>query len=313
MIYEYAIEPELIIDLAKKKDRLPAKYIIESFGLGKPRLMSELPKKKKLKKLFFEAHNSDDLNETNKKILEELYKILTERTINRYDSYSFNGEVSWLNNALLADKIKPFRAIIARTNLQRKNKILCLEKMGDWPNDFWRANSSYQITKNAESFAVTLAPFLHNSKDFFLIDPYFSANKKEWQEPLKLMLQEFIKYKDSQEKFCIEIHISGGDKRNETGDFIKKVFMDNRFKRILPQNIGLKVKRWRQIPGKERFHDRFLFTDIGGVRSSAGFDEVPGKATTGLEILTGEAYAGVYRKYLGKTPEFELECEFTVS
>jgi hypothetical protein len=311
MIYEYAFEPELIIDLAKKKDRLPAKYIIESFGLGKPRLLSEFPKKKKWRKLFFQAHNSDELNDTNKKRLEEIYQILTERMINRCNSYCFNGEVSWLNNALMADKIKPFRAIIFRANLQRKN-ILCLEEMGDWPNDFWSADSSYQIKKKAEVFAATLAPFLHNSKKFFLIDPYFSANKKMWQKPLKMMLQEFVKYKDSQEKFCIEIHISGGDKRKETNDYIKKVFMDHRFKQILPQNIGLKVKRWRQIPDEERYHDRFLFTDIGGVRSSAGFDEITG-ATTGLEILTGKAYAIVYRKYLGENPEFELECEFTVS
>jgi hypothetical protein len=312
MIYEYAIEPEWIIDLAKKENRLYSKMIIENFGLGKPRLLAELPKIKKWRKLLNEARVSADLNNMDETRLTELFRILTVKMIKRDGGYNYDGEVSWLENALRADHIKSFRAIIAMTNPQRKVNVLVGKEMADWPDKYWEAERSRYINRNAVKFAETLAPMLHNSTKFYLIDPYFRADRKEWKDPLKLMIIEFTKDNVRQKDYCVEVHISGSDKRNERPiEEVKNFFKDQRFKGIIPENISLKIKMWRQIPGKERFHDRYLLTDIGGVRSSAGFDDVFGEASTGLDLLSGEAYSKIYRKYID-APEFELECEFMV-
>jgi hypothetical protein len=124
---------------------------------------------------------------------------------------------------------------------------------------------------------------------------------------------EFAKDNVRKKDFRIEIHISGSDKRHECSiQNIKSSFKDQRFKNILPKKINLIVKMWCQIPGKERFHDRYLLTDIGGVRSSTGFNYVFGNTSTGLDLLSKKAYSEIFRKYL-VAPEFELEYELKVS
>jgi hypothetical protein len=309
MIYEYAIEPELLVEWSR--DILKSTIIAGSFGLGKSRMMGEFPKKNKLKKIFKQACESSAVQDLSQARLEALYKMLTERMIKRGEYYTYNGEKSWIENAICSHKIeKPFKAIISRKNPFQKSNVLLNELMGKWSDEYWKAEPSIIIKKNAEMLTSSVAPLVHNSTELILVDQYFRAHKKQYIRPFSLMLNEFVKYKKTLDHLRVEIHIST-DKTKETEEHIEAAFKDRRFRDIIPRPLSLKIKRWSHLPGKEKIHDRYLLTDIGGLILSSGFDENYGEKTIGLALLTKEGYLEIYRKYI-IYPEFKLEHEFFV-
>jgi hypothetical protein len=305
MIYEYAIDPELLIDWAQS--RLSSRYINDNFGIGKPRLMAEFPKLKKIRKLYLEYVNTHSVDEMTKARLTELYSSLTEKTIKR-NHYMYDGEITWLENAEIEDgKKRPFRAIISKNNPRRKSKVLVNDAMGEWPDAFWKVDYSIRLKKHKETLLETLKPLLQSCSELFWIDPYFKPAKSV--RLLKMVILEFLSYNKDPSQLTFEIHISM-NKGMGTKAFIEEEF-NKRISPILPDRMGLTVKCWDTVPGKEKYHDRFFITDIGGIQSSYGFDEDPGEVTTGLNIISKNDYHDIIQNYL-YSPVFDLHHQFTV-
>ncbi len=109
MIYEYALEPELV---ATWHEHHAGRYFKEKFGIGQGRLVSRYPKH--WKRLVWEALASADQNV--QKRMEALLAFLTETMILRATPYHYNGERPWLENAEAEHARCAFRAIVARSN-----------------------------------------------------------------------------------------------------------------------------------------------------------------------------------------------------
>jgi hypothetical protein len=306
MIHEYAIEPELLIEWAK--NRIIARYVNENFGLGKPRLMAEFPKLKKFKKQYLEYTNLPENDEITKQRLAELFSCLSEKTIKR-ENYFYDGQKSWIENAELEDaKQKPFRAIVAKRNPRMKSKILLNDAIGEWPAKYWDADYNIRVKKQARSIIELIAPLLYSCKEIYWIDPYFKPQKNV--ALLRLVVKTLLKYKKNLSRQIFEIHISL-DKGMGTHEFIEKEFR-REIESTLPDSLVLKIKGWSMVPGKEKYHDRFLLTDIGGVQSSYGFDEDFGEVTTGLSIVSRNDYHSLMRNYI-HSPVFELGYQFSMT
>ncbi|MCF8070664.1 MAG: hypothetical protein K9L30_18945 [Desulfobacterales bacterium] len=306
MIYEYAIEPELLVEWAQ--NQIVASYINDNFGLGKPRLMSEFPKLKKIRKQYLEYTNQPENDDHAKKRLAELFSCLTEKTIKR-QNYYYDGQKSWLENAELEDAQKmPFRAIISQKNPRQKSKILLNEAIGGWPAKYWDADDSIRVKKQAQSIIELITPLLYSCNKIYWIDPYFRLQKNI--SLFRLILKTLLSHNKDLSKQTFEIHFSI-DNLGATQKHIEKQFR-KKIEPILPEKLVLNIKGWSRLPGKEKYHDRFLLTDIGGIRSSFGFDEEYGEVTTALDLLSKKEYLSRMQNYI-HSPVFELEYQFCMT
>jgi len=309
MIYDYAIEPDVLIEWSR--DQLISTYISESFGFGKTRLMAEYPNFKKWKKQFNKAWKQTDISDLDQSRLVELFLLLTESRIKR-PFHGYDGEKEWLANAVIENRCgKPFKGIIARTNSFSKDNILPNDRVGSWDRNRWCTDISKRIPKTDENISEALSPIFHNCMDFTLVDPYFRASKEQWRKTFGCILKTFMAYRSSSDMYCIEIHIAE-HLNAPSAEHLKKEFCSKRFTEILPPNIELRVKRWSQKKGGEKLHDRFLLTDIGCVQSSYGFDHGTDSETTSLTLLNKQDCSLIKHQYLGDNPAFELDFEFLV-
>lgn len=117
MIYEYALEPEMV---AAWGDRHNHRFFLREFGLGSGRLVSKYPKAwaKKVWDSF------DGASQMDRKRLEELLVRLKETMVKRKDPVWDDAQESWLENALAEHARHHFLELWPGITLQPARKSL---------------------------------------------------------------------------------------------------------------------------------------------------------------------------------------------
>lgn len=300
MIYEYAIEPAVVVEWAKK--RKYGKIIFENFGLGNQRFMAEFPKLKNWRKQFCHAAGND----IEKTSLVELYMHLKEKRVQR-NSDDYDGNNSWLENAEKENKRRPFRAILAVENPTRNNHVFQNNLLGDWPDEKWSASSrSKTVSRKAKEMAAAISSMLQNSREIKFIDPHFWPTEKRWLEPLTAFLKNCVGSIPSPGGKKIEIHTTC-DPEKRPFDFFKEKCRKKL--KHLPKGITITFKVWKQREGGEKLHNRYVLTDIGGVSFGTGLDHGKEGETDDITLLNRDQYVLRWYQYASDTPAFDLVAE----
>ena len=294
MIYEYAIEPDLAVEWGK--NRADYRYFLEKFSLGSPRIMAEFPKFKNWRKQFKQAAASAD--ETKElPLITEIFTMLKERHIHR-NSFNYDGTLSWLENAELENTRQQFQAILSRTNPRHHAKVLASNTVDT--NPFWRVEKQASCPRRANDMAKLLAPMLVNCLEIHFIDPHFGPENLRHRKPLEAFLNIIAKRPSCRPKIDkIVIHTSG----KADFDFFKQN-CEEKLRAIIPAGICLILQRWNQWEGGEKLHERYILSDIGGLKVDPGLDD--GKQGESFEVLLLER--NLYEKHWGNyvtNPAFE--------
>jgi len=273
MIHEYAIDPELVV--AWGKDRSDYRYFIEQFGLGTSRIMAEFPKFKNWRKQFkHAAASADKTNELPR--ITAIYNLLKERLIHR-DGFNYDGALSWLENAESENTRQEFHAILAQINPRHHAKVLASAEVETSP--LWPVEKQMYCPRKPTHMAQLLTGILTNCSHIHFIDPYFSPDKPQCLRPLEAFLDVIVSKRACRpdvEK--IIIHTSGKQEIN----FFKQS-CENKLKPRIPVSICLIIQRWNERGGGEKFHNRYILTDIGGVKVDPGLDD--GNEGENFEVL----------------------------
>jgi len=127
MIYEYALDPELVATWGELKN---CRFFAREFGLGQGKIVSRYPKSW-AKKVWGSFNGTNDIE---RKRLEELLTRLQETTIKRKNYLYDEMHATWLENALVEHSRHPFRAIMTRDNHENRPEVIGVEypssKMG---------------------------------------------------------------------------------------------------------------------------------------------------------------------------------------
>ena len=303
MVYEYAIDPKIVALWAK--DRRDYIYYYEKFGIGQPRLMAEFPKLKNWRKQFRKAADAAKDGELQR--LTALFNRLKETMIYR-QGIAYDGTQSWLENAVCENTRYPFQAILALENPHCHIKVIPNESIDSHKK--WDVNDSATPLRNAAAMAIPISALLRNSLTIIFVDPYFDPRKHRWREPLKVFLEHSIKNPRLKDKERIEVHTSTrilweGEKTFE--EVCRKKLPD-----CIPQNMKVKVKRWKQKDCGEKFHNRYILTDLGGVMFGTGLDTGEGSETDDVNLMKRATYELRWSQYADDSPAFDLESEFEV-
>lgn len=279
MIYEYALQPELVCTWT---DRLLCSLIMGQFGLDKGRLVSRYPSQypSQWKELVLESYerNASRRPDTQKehakkqwerKRLEELLQRLGDIFINR-DNPLWTNELDWLNNAITEHQRGKFRAILASENVRDVNEILTIDDLHD-NNPLWSIHQSgIAVSRDPEKMANIVAPLLQNARNVIFVDPHFQPNLPRYLEPLKLFLKIMATSQNVIKKQIVEVHCNA-DKCGEYGWF--KGECASKLPDAIPKAMKVTIFYLQEKIGGEALHNRYILTEIGGIGFGYGLDK----------------------------------------
>lgn len=296
MIYEYALEPELVATWSYRQDY---RYFIEKFGLGQPRVVSRFPKSWKGR--VWEAFHSDD--EIEKKRMEELLVRLSERMTQRR-GYVWDPNQTWLDNAHREHERIPFHAILARVNSTGHPSILPAERL-DETAPLWAVPRGVTISRSAAGTAAAIAAMLRVAQTVIFVDPYFRPGLPKHRRPLEAFLHAIMTARPIGAPLRVEVHASSNEDHTGPREFFEDQCR-HRLPQCVPETICLGVLRLGERLGGQRLHNRYILTDIGGLVFGAGLDDGAEGETDDVTLMERAQYELRWAQHAGDPMAFDV-------
>jgi hypothetical protein len=299
VLYEYAVEPELA---SMWHDRQDGRYFLASFDRDRGRMLSRYPKH--WKRLVWEAFHGS--GEVERKRMEEILARLSEVMVVRQASY--DGTRTWLENAEAEHGRSPFRAVLARANPRGIREVLTPSALdGDEP--LWTVPTGMPVPRDPTALAAAVAPMLRCASEIIFVDPHFAPTRARYVRAMGAFLEAAFDGRPGRPPTRIEIQASG---EIETKHFAAEC--KARLAMFIPRGSQVRIVQWRQRAGGEKLHNRYILTDIGGVKFGIGLDDPDGHTgqTEDLNRLGQDQHALRWSQYAGPNPAFELEAELVV-
>lgn len=292
MLHHYALEPGLLHDFDK------VRYFVEKFGVAEGRLISRFPKK--WEGLVREA--SRECGDVQRKRIEEFLLRNRHRLVPSHRAY--NERIEWLPNAETAHAIKPFYRIIAVNNPRRRNYVLLGDELDDGMEG-WTVCRGISVNRNAHELAKAVAPLLSISQEVLFVDPYFQPGDPRFMKSFEAFIR--VLKGNAQTITRIEYHMYA-EKFENTSAFIDECRRS--VPAMLPVDFRVTFVRWNEKLGGERFHDRYVLTNMGGLVLPGGLNT--GSGTTDVILLDAQIYQKRWLNFQRATSAFDLESEVTI-
>ena len=283
MIYEYALEPEMVATWGDKKN---CRFFSRAFGIKEGRFVSYIPNKW-FKKVW---DSCNDLSDMNKKRLTELLVKLKKAVIKREGYHWDETQESWLCNALTEHERYPFFRIMARSNPKNRPEILTeddIDVQSSCPG--WDIPHGITVNRNASKMASAIKTMLSCCRWIKFIDPHISPEKQRYKESLKAFLKIVGNKRPAGSVEAIEIHIS---LHVATTDFLRE-----KFEKVIPSGLQATLFQWQKKPNGPRPHNRYILTNLGGVSFYHGLDTGEDTETDDISRLDLEQYNDSLKQY----------------
>lgn len=301
MYYEYALEPTLLNTWERFR------YFVEKFGWHHGRLIVEYPKH--WHRMVYESLTTCADREKHK-IIEKMSR-LKERTIRRKGAAAYDGTRDWLPNALVEHARLPFFAIIAAQNPEGSAAVLIAD---DADEDTLIAPAGI-IPRRPEDVAAAMSLMIRQARQVVLADPYFAPDKPRFRSVFQALLTEagpnteFVIHTSIDRRFEHNEDRNSDDEQRVAAN-LRRDFEARPFVSLLPAACTVRVHIWKRRQGGERFHNRYVLTEFGGITFGTGLD-APTDATNetdDLARLPPEQHAQRYAQF-SSTPAFDRACE----
>ncbi len=293
MIYEYALEPEMVAAWSNLHSQ---PHFKRAFGLGQGRIVSRYPKS--WAKMVWDSFSGD--SDMDKKRLEELLARLKETMVKRKDYCWDSDKGSWLENAVQEHARHPFFAIMARSNPKDNGVILIEADLTGTGVAKWDVPRSCVIPRNAVDMATSIEKMLSCCRWVKFIDPYILLNE-EYLPSLKAFFEILRNDRPVGPPEQIEIHTTDTDKKGAATAFLKR-----RLEALIPTGLSVTLFRWKEKPDGQRLHNRYILTDIGGVSFHHGLDTGARGETDDIDLLDRNSYEFRCSQYNREASAFNL-------
>lgn len=291
MIHEFALDPEVISDWQSLR------FFADNFGFSLGRMISEFPKKNKWKKLVHESVSRKRLGEVEKLKIVEKLNMIDSKILPQ--SRPYNGEMTWIDNAVEQSKTSPFHAIITEKPQPNANSILIGNEL-DETNKQWNVPTQKRVPRVATELARAVSSLLKIAKEIIFIDPYFDPDKLRYRRPLEQFLQEALHHNSCVKR--IEYHVKvtfEDDAERLTFGHNFNNSCQNKIAAIIPEGVSVTFIRWKERNGGEDFHARYILTDKGGVLIDKGLDDDDddGGQVTPIVLLSFDMYSEIWNDF----------------
>lgn len=297
MVYEFALEPELV---ATWGDKANFRYFHDKFGLGQPRMMVEYPSLNNWRGQVLKA--LDRLEDIEKAKVLEMVRILTEKTISRIPHKEYDGTKPWLQNSEQEHAVSPFHAILAKDNPRHHPAILRGDNL-DYSEEKprWLIDRDQCPTRNPLDMAATVESLLRNSTEIIFVDPHFGPENARHRRPLEAFLSAIMTNRG-----CPVTQVTLLTSNKAPTAFFSSECV-SKLPRIIPVGLTVNFLQLAEQSGGEKLHNRYILTDIGGVKFQVGLDDGGDGQTDDVGLMGRIQYDLRWKQYAGSSPAF-IRC-----
>lgn len=298
MLHEYAVEPEALFGGKDNKGNIEYQLVWQAlgqFGIEHGRMVSRFPKNwlADVKELI--SQMDDGL--TKKSIEARLEQLRKRHAIMKSGRAVENSNQPWRKKAYQQHAERPFHAIIqADKEGDPQESILTYRELHEG-NELWNVCREKKIPRTAAAIAEAVRPLGRISTEMLFIDPYFRT-KKEYSSVFIECIRQCRKVEKRLQS--IEVHTLIRRNKNDY-ELDNEKYDQDRFnelsegaqKWILPEidsEVKLKIVVWDHKPGGERFHARYILTNLGGLRIDYGLSEGLDGEMTDIVLMTHSLY-----------------------
>jgi hypothetical protein len=290
MLCEYAVEPRAI---GSSWERF--RYLIEKFGFDRGRLVSRFPET--WLRLAYEA--SADLGPLERKRIEEGL-VLAKRNKMARTRRQYDSTKSWIENSIAQDALSPFQAIIALENAGGLERILAVDSL-DETHPLMNVANDWPVVREAATLASAFRLMLQSSNVVLFVDQYYDPFNSRYQTTLRECLK--IVHAANPGATC-EIHYGDRSRAPPVSAIIREA--RDKFRTVIPAGMMLTLFRWREKPGGQDLHARYLLTETGGIRVDAGFSAEGEHQTTDVSLMDFELSQQCRARLRAAATTFEL-------
>lgn len=297
MVYEYALEPELVTTWGTQSNY---RLYIRAFGLGQGRLISRYPIDwfEIVKNLILYGNRKG----REKKRLELLLEQFSRNKVVKRTNYCWDNEKkSWIENAIQEHLRYPFFAIMARNNPDLRPEILTEADLAGDNINKWDVPHGRIVPRKALDMTAAIETMLICCRWVKFIDPFIVTNKPNHKLSLKAFLEVLRNDRPVGPPKAIEIHTAHLKEKARPTTILKKEFAN-----IIPSFLSVTLFRWKVRQGGDDLHDRFILTDLGGVSFGHGLDAGSEGKTVNISRLDYKQYEFINSQYDINGTAFEL-------
>ncbi len=217
------------------------------------------------------------------------------------------AEQSWLGNAKShqADVATSYRAILS-TESDPRVRVLNIQDLED-EDQHWNVGTQTVIPRSNREIAEACKFFILHANKIILVEPYFDPGDEYKRRTLTSILRALPSRTIGKPE--IELHTYKNPKfnKNFATDFVKEL------PDCVPKGFTVNGFLWEKIEGGERFHRRYVLTDIGGLYFEGGLDSGPIGETTDVVLLEPSLNRDRKKDYHPTSTKFSLVRQFFVS
>lgn len=283
MIYEFALDPELLLKWAES--RRDYREYFREYGSGTPRIFSSFPRQKFTKLRSYLLKKLDDSHSIEVKqryteMVIELEKALICREIE-----NLTADTDWHSLVKSENDRNPFDAILS-SKVVDTERILIQETMYD--STLWDKQDRLSPQRTEESFLQDFGNFiLLTSSELVIVDPYC------WKEKSINLISNFLnlisRKRVNQLKPKVSVFFSNVGQRRSTTNYVKGKIIEGLVDSL--KSIELMVYELEELPDSDVFHNRCIFNEYCGICVPHGFDLSGNvKHTDDVFILSHDQY-----------------------
>lgn len=292
MLKEFAIDPRVIASSFET-----CRYLFSQFGADKGRLISKFPKS--WKKIAIETANKLPDGFKKERVIEYLSSMNNDwlTLIGSGRAYE-NPSADWLDNVKSAHILQPFQAILCELD-DPQNHFIDVKKI-DENHSLFSISRTCAVKREAIDLANVATLMLKNCRKLRFIDPYFDPTRPKWRASLK----EFLSLIPDISSVECEYHLLERD----NSPSLDRLKIDlKQLKNVIPTRGFLRIIRWKEKPGGERFHRRYLLTENAGLSYEGGLDTEDSAAqTTDVSLLDRDHHNMRWAEYDLKSVVYDL-------
>ncbi|MBS1140359.1 MAG: uncharacterized protein H6R13_1812 [Proteobacteria bacterium] len=278
MIKEFAVEPEAIVSSYRDFS-----YVVEKFGVCEGRVISRFPKT--WKRLVYEAAQERHQGKVEGKRIEERLRRLPDEVLVAMSRPAGDGE--WIEVAIAEHQRQPFDYLLIN-DPQGIAEAVPVENL-DGEHPCLQITREISIPREPEAMAGACSFLLKTAKVIKLIDPHLDFSVRRFREPFKA----FMKHVRAGTQ--IEIY------RGIRDDGITRVFLRQNAEQFLLASLPAGVRARIVLLPADTMHNRFLLTDLGGIKFGVGLDAAGDNAAPDdeLSLMVPDVWQARWGQYSG--------------
>lgn len=262
-----------------------------AFGVEQARIIAQFPKKWKqhAKKA---VRDSSLTTMKQHRIIETLSSPSFQNAL-VYKDRIFLHDLEWIEDAIAAQDVKPFHAVIATSTSGQHGFVLDVDDLAD--NALFQCRKDCRMPRDAEGFRSVVSPLIEIADEIYFVDTYFlhgESPERRWANALGIMLEKI----ESQPKILrlyTQVHINRNETREDVISFFKDFLPD-----YIKQGLCLEVLFLEEhiVRAQADLHNRYVLTNRGGIMFPLGLDIREGTHDT-VSLLSLETTQELYAEY----------------